>query len=61
MAAIDGARAAGYQTMFGDTLPDMRQAASLYETVGFEQVDAYSDNPTPGAIYLKLDLTRGAT
>ena len=46
--------------MYGDTLPTMQVAAGLYEQLGFKQVGPYSDNPTPGAIYLKLDLTNGA-
>jgi GNAT superfamily N-acetyltransferase len=57
--AIEQAGAAGYQAMYGDTLPSMTEAARLYETLGFERVDAYTEDPTPGAIYLKLVL-RGA-
>ncbi len=60
MEAIAGARQIGYSVMYGDTLPTMQVAAGLYEQLGFKQVGPYSDNPTPGAIYLKLDLTNGA-
>lgn len=60
MAAIDEARQIGYSVMYGDTLPSMHEAAGLYENIGFERVDAYSDNPTPGAIYLRLVLQHGA-
>jgi GNAT superfamily N-acetyltransferase len=59
-AAIDNSRQLGYIEMYGDTLPTMTQAATLYEKVGFTQIDAYSENPTPGAIYLKLVLQNGA-
>jgi len=55
-AAIENARGAGYKTMYGDTLITMHQAAQLYESIGFVRVDAYSPDPTPGAIYLKLAL-----
>jgi GNAT superfamily N-acetyltransferase len=55
-AAIENARRMGYHTMYGDTLTTMHQAAQLYESIGFVKVDAYSPNPTPGAIYLKLVL-----
>jgi len=59
LAAVEQAGAAGYKAMYGDTLPSMTEAARLYETLGFERVDAYAEDPTPGAIYLKLVL-RGA-
>jgi GNAT superfamily N-acetyltransferase len=58
--AIAGARQIGYQVMYGDTLPTMQVAAGLYAELGFKPVGPYSENPTPGAIYLKLDLTNGA-
>ena len=54
--AIEFARQAGYRVMYGDTLPTMREAARLYEDIGFEQVDAYATEPTPEAIYLRLVL-----
>jgi GNAT superfamily N-acetyltransferase len=53
---IETARTLGYETLYGDTLPSMRDALSLYERIGFEKVDAYSADPTPGAIFLKLQL-----
>jgi putative acetyltransferase len=60
LAATGGARRIGYSVMYCDTLPNMHEAARLYQNVGFEQVDAYSENPTPGAIYLRLVLEDGA-
>jgi putative acetyltransferase len=60
LAAIADARQIGYSVMYGDTLPSMHEAAGLYENLGFARVDAYSDNPTPGAIYLRLVLQHGA-
>ena len=60
LAAIAETREVGYSEMYGDTLPSMQEAAGLYEKVGFERCDAYSENPTPGAIYLRLVLPHGA-
>jgi putative acetyltransferase len=53
---IENARSMGYKTMYADTLPSMLGAAHLYQRFGFERVEAYSPDPTPGAIYLKLAL-----
>jgi ribosomal protein S18 acetylase RimI-like enzyme len=50
------ARAEGYAEMFGDTLPSMANALALYRALGFRETGAYNRNPTPGAIYLRLDL-----
>ncbi len=60
LAAISGARQIGYSAMYADTLPGMLAALGLYEDLGFERVDAYSDNPTPGAIYVRLVFQHGA-
>jgi GNAT superfamily N-acetyltransferase len=55
-AIIDTATAIPYECLYADTLPGMTEALSLYRRAGFEQVEAYSDTPTSGAIYLKLNL-----
>jgi len=55
---IERARAIGYQALYADTLPGMQDALSLYERLGFARVDAYASNPTPGAVYLRLDLLK---
>lgn len=55
-AAIERARSFRYQRLYGDTLPVMTDALSLYKRLGFERVPAYSADPTAGAIYLKLKL-----
>jgi len=54
---VERARAIGYETLYADTLPIMTEALSLYERMGFENVDAYANNPTPNAIFLRLNLT----
>ena len=53
---IESAHSIGYRTMYGDTLPTLREAVNLYEQFAFERVEAYSPDPTPGAIYLRLTL-----
>jgi putative acetyltransferase len=55
-AVIDLATAIPYDCLYADTLPSMMEALSLYQRVGFQRVEAYSNTPTPGAIYLKLKL-----
>jgi GNAT superfamily N-acetyltransferase len=53
---VNRARQFGYQVLYADTLPVMRDALSLYAKMGFENVDAYSSQPTPGAVFLRLRL-----
>jgi len=55
-AVIERARVVRYECLYGDTLPVMMEALSLYERAGFDRVEAYSNAPTAGAIYLKLKL-----
>ena len=58
-AVIEQATAVRYECLYADTLPSMMEALSLYQRIGFERVEAYSDTPTPGAIYLKLNIVTG--
>ncbi len=57
-AIFDRAHTFSYQYLYADTLPIMMDALKLYERLGFERVEAYSVSPTPGAIYLRLQLVR---
>ena len=57
-AVMDRARALGYGSVYADTLPVMTDALSLYQRMGFERVEAYTQAPTPGAIFLKLQLVK---
>jgi GNAT superfamily N-acetyltransferase len=50
------ARAAGYRQAVGDTMPVMAEALALYRRAGFERTEPYSGDPTPGAIFLRLEL-----
>lgn len=53
---IAEARGAGYREMLGDTMPVMSQALAMYARMGFERTGPYGDDPTPGAIFLRLKL-----
>ena len=53
---VEESRGSGYRTLCGDTLPTMASALALYRKMGFVETGPYSENPTPGAIYLRLSL-----
>jgi GNAT superfamily N-acetyltransferase len=53
---IAEAKAAGYAEMVGDTMPVMTDALRMYDRLGFERTGPYDENPTPGAIFLRLRL-----
>jgi len=53
---IDEARAIGYRTLKLDTLPQMREAQSLYGELGFRDTPPYNDNPVFGTRFLALPL-----
>ena len=54
--AIAEARAIGYQELLCDTMPAMADALAMYRRAGFEFTKPYTDNPTDGAIFLRLEL-----
>jgi putative acetyltransferase len=53
---IGEARRLGYERMYADTLPAMSSALAMYKEMGFVEVGPYSENPTPGAIFLQFAL-----
>jgi ribosomal protein S18 acetylase RimI-like enzyme len=55
-AAVREARELGYRAMRLDTLPSMAEAASLYLSLGFRDIEPYYENPVPGARFLELEL-----
>jgi len=56
-AAIRAAREAGCTRIVLDTLPKMREAQVLYQTLGFRPIAPYLENPTPGALCFELRLS----
>ena len=53
---IDEAVTLGYKIMRLDTLDRLKEAMSLYESLGFKRIDAYYDNPLHGVVYWELKL-----
>jgi GNAT superfamily N-acetyltransferase len=57
VAIIREAKEIGYERMRLDTLPPlMNEAINLYRSLGFKEIDAYYNNPVPGAIFMELEL-----
>lgn len=57
--AIEEARDVGYTRMRLDTLSRLKEAVSLYGSLGFREIAPYRANPHKGVIYLELDLRAG--
>jgi putative acetyltransferase len=55
-AILVEARAAGYHTARLGTLPVMKEAIALYQSLGFVSVTPYKANALDGAIYMELAL-----
>jgi GNAT superfamily N-acetyltransferase len=53
---VHEARRLGYPALVLDTLPFMKEAQSLYASLGFRPTSAYRFNPIEGTSYLELDL-----
>ncbi len=56
VALIRAGKSLGYKQMLLDTLPTMRSAQALYQSLGFEPTQPYRFNPIEGTSFLKLNL-----
>ncbi len=54
---IEDAKQIGYEKMRLDTIGDrMKEALTLYKSLGFYEIEPYYDNPQLGVVYMELDL-----
>jgi ribosomal protein S18 acetylase RimI-like enzyme len=53
---VAAARGIGYEWMRLDTLRFMKQAIALYESVGFQRIEPYYQNPSDSPIFMELRL-----
>jgi len=60
MSIIAEARDIGYERVRLDTLPFMKEALTLYRSIGFYEIRPYGDHPICGTICLEMDLRKAA-
>lgn len=54
--AIREAREIGYARVRLDTLSKLKEAVSLYGSLGFKEIGPYRVNPNKGVVFLELNL-----
>ena len=55
---VEKGREMGYDSMVLDSHYTMTSAHRLYESLGFQYIDCYNDNPVPRAVFMELKLNR---
>ena len=55
-AIIEEAKTKGYRAIRLDTISTMKEAISLYKSIGFKETVSYRYNPVEGAKYMELML-----
>lgn len=55
-AIIEAAEKDGFEEMVLDTITPLQSAIHLYKKFGFEQCEAYYDNPMSDVVYMRKSL-----
>ena len=53
---INDAKEIGYKSMLLDTIPALKTAIALYESIGFFHIQPYNNSPVEKTVFMKLDL-----